>query len=188
MNQSRRSRPAPRPAAVQALEQAANDLLRASLHAGGHSDYPFYTERWLREMRRREERSGRVPPPLDAPREPDSGPLLDGLLAQAPLTPQQRAVLGLCREGLTLREIAGRLQRPLSTVGRWRVQGVAVLRRQVERGQAIPASSAAIAQTFREQSTIAMYQPERHCTPGREACREDGCCRYRWYLYQEADE
>jgi len=172
--------PLPRPNA--ALERAADELLRASLQTLGLGEYPFHTERWLREMRRREERSGRVPPPA-ASLSSRVTELLDELLAQAPLTPRQRTVLVLSREGLRLHEIAAHLRRPLSTVARWRQKALAVVRRHL-RTTAVVGSGGGVAQVYREETRRTAYEPERHCAAGREACRRDGCCRYRWYLYQ----
>lgn len=162
------------------LERLADLLLSRARQTTEKPEYPYYSERWLREMRRREEQGGREVGEGD-----DSGLAAEGLdylLRHAPLQPQQRQVLLLRAQGLSLTAIARELNRPHTTVSRWQRQGLQVLRRscQMLLDQRPPAQL--IREAFVEQTRVTRALPEKHCRPGYEACRLDGRCKFRWYL------
>lgn len=166
------------------LERLADLLLSRARQTDEKPEYPYYSERWLREMRRREEQGGR-----EVGRSSDSGlpaELLDYLLRRAPLQPHQRQVLLLRAEGLSLTAIARELNRPHTTVSRWQRQGLQVIRRSCQMLLDQRPSAQLIREAFIEQTQLTRALPEKHCRPGYEACRYDGRCKFRWYLQFEA--
>jgi DNA-binding CsgD family transcriptional regulator len=164
------------------LEQRSDELLRASVRERGPGDHPFHGERWLRELRRREEKSGATPRPEAAGPSPLVA-LLNLLLAETPLTDRQRQVLDLAREGRTLAEMAASLGCSITTASRWLKRATARVRRRMVTTMEQSHSEALIATAYREQVSAVLHHAERHCAPGREDCRRDGVCRHRWYLY-----
>ena len=164
------------------LEKRSDELLRASVRERGQSDHPFHGERWLRELRRREEKSGSTPRPEGAGASPLVA-LLNLLLAETPLTDLQRQVLGLARDGHTLAEMAASLGCSTTTASRWLKRATARVRRRVVTTLERSHSDSLIAATYREQVAPVLYHAERHCALGREDCRRDGVCRHRWYLH-----
>lgn len=170
------------------LEHAANELLAQSLREEGQSEYPFYTERWLREMQRREEKTGLTPQPAPPAAPAELSLLLDGLLAGALLPQAQRVTIALYRAGLSLREIAERTGRSPATAHRRLRRGLARLRAAAAAVMEVRQNGGLTAHVYHLETRNTEYEPERHCLPGREACRHDGLCRYRWYLYHLTEE
>lgn len=86
------------------LERAADALLSASAHEDGRGDYPWYSERWL-ELLARRERPGveELPAPE---RRGAAAARLAGLVVDAGLTRRQRMVVRWLARGLSQREIA----------------------------------------------------------------------------------
>ncbi|MGE5530771.1 MAG: sigma factor-like helix-turn-helix DNA-binding protein, partial [Bacteroidota bacterium] len=105
-------------------------------------------------------------------------PLLEPLCERVDLTPTQREVLELTRQGYSRADIAQRLNLTSKAVGRRQERIIARLRHA-----AAVAGDRLLLEAYEEQLEQHRYQPEQHCAPGREACRRDGKCRYRWYLY-----
>ncbi len=169
-----------------ALEAQADRLL----WEGGRPrdlEYSFYHERTLGRAAQRDRLRREAPPPTN--REVTAGPgalgeLLEALLSEAALPARLARVLALARRGLTHRQIAEALGIETFTARRWHQQALARLRRycgQQTRGEAVRNLQAA----YREQVAHGAHPRESHCAPGREACRRDGLCKYRWYLHWE---
>ena len=167
----------------EALEREADDLLKSSLKSLGRGPHPFYTEHWLREVRRREERSGAETTAPGARRSPHPAALLPLVIARTPLRPHEKQVLYLASQGLNLSQIAGRLARPPTTIRRWFGKGLAAVRSHWEEILCLSRADALVRETYREQLNATVHHEERHCAPGREECRHDGLCKQRWYLY-----
>jgi DNA-binding NarL/FixJ family response regulator len=163
----------------QELEAQASELLRASAQSNAVHEYPFYiSESTLRQVSAREKAlSGHE---FFGPARPQarSIALLEALCEQLDLTQSQRQILELTRQGYTKAEIAESLDLTPKAIGRRQDRIIARLRHaaSVSRGRLL-------LETYEEQLEQHRYQPEQHCAPGREACRRDGKCRYRWYLY-----
>jgi DNA-directed RNA polymerase specialized sigma24 family protein len=169
------------------LENAATELLAQSAQEHGQSEYPYYTERWLREMQRREESASLAPAPGEAVSS-ELSLLLDALLAGTLLPQSQRVTVTLYRAGLSLRAIAARTGCCPTTAHRRLRRGLDRLRAAATAVMEVRQSPGLIAHVYRLETRNRDYAPERHCAPGREACRHDGLCRYRWYLYHLAEE
>lgn len=170
------------------LENAATELLAQSAQEHGQSEYPYYTERWLREMQRREESASLASVPAEAAVPAELSLLLDALLAGTLLPQAQRVTVTLYRAGLSLREIAERTGCSLTTAHRRLRRGLDRLRAAATAVMEVRQSPGLIAHVYRLETRNRDYAPEQHCAPGREACRHDGLCRYRWYLYHLAEE
>lgn len=89
------------------LERAADELLGASARAHGRGDYPWYSERWM-DMLGRRERPGveELPAPQSIGEEHGR---LAALVVDANLTRHQRMVIRWLARGLSQREIAALL-------------------------------------------------------------------------------
>lgn len=89
------------------LECAADELLSADAREHGRGDYPWYSERWMELLGRREQ------PGVDEMPAPESAGAAHGRLARlvvdADLTRRQRLVIRGLARGLSQREIAARL-------------------------------------------------------------------------------
>lgn len=85
------------------LERRADELLAESVRRDGRGEYPFYTERWLRELRRRE-RSGVEYMPARGGGRLEAR--LGGMVVDAQLTRRQRQVIRWVVRGISQREIA----------------------------------------------------------------------------------
>lgn len=165
------------------LKQLADLWLSRARITDEKPEYPYYSERWLREMRRREEQGGREVGRGDE--QAEAAELLAYLLRHAPLQPQHRQVLMLRAEGLNLAEISRALNRPHTTVTRWQRQGLQAIRGALPELMEQRPVEQMIHETFVEQTKLSRALPERHCRPGFEACRHDGKCKFRWYLQFE---
>jgi len=167
------------------LEEAADELLRESVAALGRSEYPFYTESWLRQLQQREADA----PPAD---EADHGAekeqlpqLCLRLLAQTSMKRQWRAAIRLSIKGMTVREIARRLDTSPTGVSRWIRAGLARLAGAAMNLDELYNQREAIWAVWQEETRRYALRKERHCKPGHEACRDSGLCPYRWYLLFE---
>lgn len=168
-----------------ALEREADALLWNSGADPRYLAYSFYREKNLRRACRKEAQFNTPPPPDLRMLQESAAQLLEMLLAQTTLTESERQIIALRRQGLTLRQMAQSLGIKHSTAARWLQRAIRKLREFWEQQAQLEANEDWQA-AFNEQRTISVYQPERHCRPGQEACRKDGLCKYRWYLYYEA--
>lgn len=167
------------------LEEAADELLRESVAALGRGEYPFYTESWLRQLQQRE---ADAPPAdeLDHGAEKEQLPQLClRLLAQTPMKRQWRAAIRLSIKGMTVREIAGRLDTSPTGVSRWITAGLARLAATAVDLDELYNQREAIRAAWQEETRRYALRKERHCRPGQETCRNSGLCVYRWYLLFE---
>lgn len=180
--------PSPTPPAEDHLEAEADRLLWED---GRPRDleYSFYRETTLNrsDYRRREDAEAPPPATLEAAQAQEVlGPLLEALLSEAALCERHRRVLSLARHGLSLAQTATAMGIKPQTARRWRQQALAQLHAYCTRrlnNDAVRNLEAA----YREQLQVWPVAVERHCAPGREACRKDGLCKYRWYLQGEAN-
>jgi len=164
------------------LEREADRLLAQSLSEGGRGPYPFYTQRWLCEMRRREEElETETTDPQTWDRQ-TIATLLDFIIRESPLTDAQRRLLELKRQGLNAAQIARLSHQPETTIRRRLGGALTAARRHRESAPAAGNDPALIRLTYLEQTKCSIQRRERHCRPGREACRTDGLCKRRWYL------
>jgi len=177
----------PDPPAEADLEAQADRLLwQESAGRPRDLEYSFHREATLTRARRREMSRAEAPPPgPEKPPEP-LGELLEALLSEACLPERHRRVLALARRGLSHRQIAEALGVQRSTATRWHHQALARLRSYCAR-QIGAEAAANIRQAYHEQLAPGSNQRECHCAPGREACRKDGLCKYRWYLHRDAN-
>lgn len=163
----------------QELEAQANELLRAHAERDVCCEYPFYvSESSLRQVAAREAAlRSREYYEASSPNELWS-PVLQALCDQIELTETNRTLLELTRQGYRAAEIAQSLSLTLKAVRRRQDRIIARLRHAAgKRGKRL------LREAYEEQLEQHRYQPEQHCAPGREACRRDGKCRFRWYLY-----
>jgi hypothetical protein len=185
MSDTPRPQPPAAPADDDGLEALADALLWDSEGpAPAQLDYSFHRECSLQRAARRERRCA---PPL----QPDTSlmretpaQLLEALFAELELPEMKVRVLSLLRRGLSDRQIATAMGIRLRTATRWRRRTIHLVRRAVRQHlDRLP--DAAARRAFLEQAGAYLYTREIHCSPGREACRQDGLCKYRWYLTQE---
>jgi hypothetical protein len=171
------------------LEMAANRLL----WGGGRPrdlEYSFHTDQSLQRTGRLDLVRAEAPPPVLHPMgrgEDELGYLLEALLAEACLAQRHRQVLSLVRHGLSHQRIAEAMGVKLQTARRWHQQALAELRRYCTR-QTEGETARNLEEAYRDQLRPGLHHREEHCLPGREACREDGLCKFRWYLHREADQ
>ena len=176
------------------LEEAADELLRESVAALGRGEYPFYTESWLRQLQQREADAppaneadhgtgGRTGvPPVDEEQLPQ---LCLRLLAQTSMKRQWRAAIRLSIKGMTVREIASRLDSSPTGVSHWIKAGLARLAAAAMNLDEMYNQREAIWAVWQEETRRYALRRERHCKPGHEQCRNSGLCAYRWYLLFE---
>jgi hypothetical protein len=165
----------------QELEAQASELLRAHAERNVRCEYPFYTsDSSLRQVSARDA-SLRSREFFGASCANEIwSPVLQALCDQVELTETNRALLELMRQGHRAAEIAQALNLTVKAVRRRQDRIVARLRYAAgKRGGA----DRLLLEAYEEQLEQHRYQPEQHCAPGREACRRDGKCRFRWYLY-----
>jgi hypothetical protein len=160
-----------------ALEAETDRLLR--LH-GPAAGYPHYAASTLRQMSDREDRLSLRELPGAQARAENATQILDALVQNVYLGPINRELLELIRMGWTLREAASQLGIRLhSAHGR--------LERLLRKLQYVAKHSggfeALARECEREQTRGNRYHEEQHCDEGGEACRKDGLCKYRAYLY-----
>ena len=86
----------------------------------------------------------------------------------------------MVRAELSATEIADQLGLTWKAVRRRMDRIVARLR---QAGSAAGGYGHLVHEVRAEQERPYRYTPEQHCNPGSEACRRDGRCKYRWYLY-----
>lgn len=165
------------------LEQQANQLLWSDCRPPD-LEYPFYAQSWLTIRALRQEVQL---PPAQTSTEPPASVLLDELLAAQGLPRQQRLVLELVRAGANESEIARLTGIPRQTVRRQRARAIEQLRRWVRQAaeDAEAARGEQIRQVLAEERRLLGPDEEKHCLPGREACRSTGLCKFRWYLYYD---
>jgi len=167
------------------LEDAADELLRESVAALGRGEYPFYTESWLRQLQQREVDA----PPADeaehSAQKEQLPQLCLRLLAQTPMKRQWRAAIRLSIKGMTVKEIANRLDTSPAGASRWIKAGLARLAAAAVDLDELYNQREAIRAVWQEETRRYAPRKERHCKPGHEACRNSGVCPYRWYLFFE---
>ncbi len=169
----------------QELEEVADELLRESVAALGRGEYPFYSEAWLRQLQQRE---ADAPTAGEADHTIEEKPLPQlclRLLAQTPMKHQWRAAIRLSIKGMTVREIARRLDTSPAGVSRWLKAGLARLAAAAVNLDELYNQREAIRAVWQEETRRYAPRKERHCRPGQEACRTSGLCPYRWYLLFE---
>ena len=167
------------------LEEAADELLRESVAALGRGEYPFYTESWLHQLQQRE---ADAPPAHEADHSAEKEQLPQlclRLLAQAPMKRQWRAAIRLSIKGMTVREIASRLDTSPTGVSRWIKAGLARLAATAMNLDELYNQREAIWAVWQEETRRYALRRERHCKPGQEQCHNSGLCAYRWYLLFE---
>ncbi len=167
------------------LEDAADELLRESVAALGRGEYPFYTESWLRQLKQREVDA---PPADEAEHSAQKEQLPElclRLLAQTPMKRQWRAAIRLSIKGMTVKEIANRLDTSPAGASRWINRGLARLTAAAMNLDELYNQREAIWAVWQEETHRYAPRKERHCKPGQEACRHSGLCVYRWYLLFE---
>lgn len=162
------------------LEAEANRLLREQPARYESLEYPFYATSSLRQVSRKDERVSLREMPGPAGEASVAGRLLDRLDVQVELSDVNRVLLGMVRSGLGVDEIADRLGLTGKAVCRRMERIVARLRRA---GVAAGGYEPLAREAFAEETRPHRYTPEHHCNEGSEACRRDGRCKYRWYLY-----
>lgn len=167
------------------LEAQANGLLREHSQRYVATEYPFYASSSLRQIARREERLASRELRPGAPQPGRAMVVLDALCEQVELGEVNRVLLDLARMGLTAAEIAEELELSVKAVHNRMSRILRRLRRLVQSRDGGPEQ---IAATYQEQAESERYHPEQHCDPGREACRKDGRCKFRWYLYHVTSE
>lgn len=163
-----------------ALEAAADRLLREHDTRSRPTEYPFYARSSLRQLSRREDLLSYRE--LQGPTRSDSHAslLLERLLPALELTAENHALLDLLRSGHTVTEAAATLG---LTVKAARRRLDRIVRRLRHQATAAGGYQCLVRQVHEEQRRPVRYRPEQHCKPGAEACRKDGRCKYRWYLY-----
>ena len=160
------------------LEAAADELLRDSVQSLGRGDYPWYSDRWLRQLSERPDFW-----PADYPVDPTYLPAVClRLLAQTPMRPACRAALRLSIHGHTVRAIASELAVSPSTAWRQIRQATALLAAAATTLDNLYTPREAIHLTYTQQSRRRRPERKRHCRPGHEACKRTHTCPFRWYL------
>ena len=167
------------------MEEAADELLRESVAALGRGEYPFYTESWLRQLEQREADAPRADEAEHSTEKEQLPQLCLRLLAQAPMKRQWRAAIRLSIKGMTVREIADRLDSSPTAVSRWIKAGLGRLAAAVMNLDELYNQREAIRAVWQEETRRYALRRERHCKPGHEQCRNSGLCAYRWYLLFE---
>lgn len=165
------------------LEATATRLLVDSLKTLGRGEYPFYSQSYLRRMNAADVGSSCE----DEAQHPE------------PALRPFKAVWRVARKARlnsiemdVLRVVAG----GADAAGAARLLGIApararsLLNRAVEKMRAHAASASEtldeqVAQVMREEQARRGHGCERHCRPGREACRRTGICSRRWYLLRD---
>ncbi|MBU0611354.1 MAG: helix-turn-helix domain-containing protein [Armatimonadetes bacterium] len=168
------------------LEARADQLLwQADGQRPRDLEYSYRREASLTRAARRDRVRAEPPPPVPGSDQETLGKLLEALLAEACPLDRHRRVLSLARRGLSHQQIAEAMGVQRSTATRWHQQALAQLRQYCVRETGAEAA-ANLRQAYREQTALIANTRECHCAPGREACRADGLCKYRWYLHREA--
>ncbi len=148
------------------LEEAADELLRESVAALGRSEYPFYTEAWLRQLQQRE---ADAPAADEADHSAEEGQLPQlclRLLAQTAMKRQWRAAIRLSIKGMTVREIARRLDTSPAGVSRWIKIGIARLAATAVDLDELYNQREAIWAVWQKETRRYALRKERHCKPG----------------------
>ncbi len=166
----------------QELEEAADELLRESVAALGRGEYPFYTESWLRQLQQREADAPSADEAEHSAEQEQLPELCLRMLAQTPMKHQWRAAIRLSIKGMTVREIARRLDTSPTGVSRWIKAGLARLAGAAMNLDELYNQREAIRTVWQEETHRHALRKERHCKPGHEACRTSGLCAHRWYL------
>jgi predicted DNA-binding protein (UPF0251 family) len=176
--------PAP-PSALELEAEADRLLWQQGQSRPQDLEYSFYREANLTRALRREGWRCEPPPPVPVGPASPLAQLLEALLSEACLGYRHRRVLSLVRHGLSHKEIAATMGVRRTTVQRWHQQALARLREYLAQ-QTGAETAENLRQAYREQLGAGAHHRECHCLPGREACRRDGLCKYRWYLFREA--
>lgn len=162
------------------LEAQGSRLLREHSQRYITVEYPFYANSSLRQFRQREEKLTRREL---RPYEPGINrvtSVLDAMCERSGVTDVNRVLLDLACQGLTAAEIGEELELSAKAV---RTRLTRIVRRLQHLAQDSKNLPKLIAKTHQEQLHPQRYHPEQHCDAGREACRKDGRCKFRWYLY-----
>jgi hypothetical protein len=165
-------------------EAEADRLLGLGVNGTRGGEYPFCTERRMREKTRAVwDAFAAVARGQDRRRE--GSRRLGSLVRSTPLTECERAVIALVRAGRTRSEIAEKLGIHANSVPRVRQRAVSKLARTAreKRSDENLTSGEAIARTYWEQVKVPVYAAPSCCAEGRERCAKDGLCDQRWYLF-----
>ena len=162
------------------LEREADRLLREHAERYAPLEYPFYAASSLRQISRKDDLLSLRELPGEPWASSLATALLDRLDGQVELSEQNRALLQMIRAGLGIQETADRLNLTCKAVRRRLERIVARLRHASAQAGGYDRLAREV---FIEQTRPQRYAPEQHCNPGSEACRRDGYCKYRWYLY-----
>lgn len=168
-----------------ALERAADHLLAQAGVAKKTSEYPFHSEKWLQRASLRDNtviirQQDYTSLSLDQCRK-----LLGAVINAAPLSSRQRLVLQMRQCNCSFSVIAQRLDCSVSATRRLYKRAVKICRENLDAILSSLSTREAVRMTFHDTARKPAFRHEQHCRPGREACRQDGLCRYRWYLLLE---
>ena len=164
----------------ESLEREADRLLREHAERYKPLEYPFYAASSLRQISRKDELVSLRELPGEAGGSCVATRLLDRLDEQVELSETNRELLCMIRAGLGRQETADRLGLTYKAVGRRLDRIMARLRHA---GAAGGGYERLVREVYADEVRPRRYAPEQHCKPGSEACRRDGYCKYRWYLY-----
>jgi hypothetical protein len=160
------------------LEEEATRLLAESIREVGRGDYPFFSATYLREMAQKDAGVSAAGSEASAPPAPQRSLTTVWRLARkARLSSLENDLLRLVMDGTELVAAA-------EILAITRRRAIRLLRTAVERiegcaRQAQLSVGEQVAQVYHEEVTRRGYSPERHCRPGREACRRTGVCTFR---------
>lgn len=170
------------------LERQADRLLWRSRRERGPGDYPFHAESYIAATAqgpREDETVLDFAPPWSRPPSQELLARVRRGLRTADLGPLECRVLDLCMRGMRGPSIARRLGITRKAVSghllRARRKVAAAARGNGPRRDACP--NRLIREVYREEVERPRYLPIEHCPPGREACRRNGVCNRRPYLF-----
>lgn len=173
----------PLPGPDDRLEEVATRLLVDSLKSLGRGEYPFYSSSYLRRMSDADVAASCEDEAQHQEASLRKLKVVWGLARKARLNSTQMDVLRVVAGGADVREAARLLGISPSRARR-------LLDHSVQRMRAHAASvretlDEQIAAVMREDQARRGHRCERHCRPGREACRRTGICSRRWYLLRD---
>jgi DNA-binding CsgD family transcriptional regulator len=176
------------PEVEEELERQADRLLWRSRKQQGPGDYPFHPESYIAATAqgpREDEAVLEFAPPWNGPPSRELLTRVRRGLRTADLRPLERRVLDLCMRGMMGPSIARRLGITRKAVSghllRARRKVASAARGKGPRRD--PCVNRLITEVYREEVERPRYLPIEHCPPGREACRGDGLCNRRPYLF-----
>jgi len=166
------------------LEALADALLWEEAEQPRRLEYSFHREANLRRAHRRDLQRSQPPRPDTSQMRQSPAQLLEALFAELDMPEMLVRVLSLVRRGLSTRQIAQAMGIREQAAARWRGRALEALQRHC-RERVLRSDDPEARGAFFEQMSTSLYGREVHCPPGKEACRHDGICKHRWYLFQE---